>query len=116
MALLPKRRHTNSRRQEIGRRFPGHCAWVRGHACCVPGCLANDIECAHVRSGTDGGTGMKPSDWWTISLCTAHHAEQHLIGEAAFERRYEIDLKAIARAFASQSPHRLRWRVSKGAS
>ena len=29
--------------------------------------------------------GRKPSDWFTISLCREHHAEQHTIGEASFE-------------------------------
>jgi hypothetical protein len=106
---LPARRHRNSRRQESGRRFPGHRAWVRGHGCSVPGCTATDIECAHVRTGTDGATGIRPSDWWTISLCSAHHAEQHRIGEAAFEERYQIDLRALAEQFARASPHRQRW-------
>jgi hypothetical protein len=107
--LLPQRRHRNSKRGDEQRRFPGHCAWVRGHRCSVPGCTATDIECAHVRDGTDGAMGVKPSDWWTVSLCSAHHAEQHRIGEAKFEQRYRIDLKAVASAFARSSPHRSRW-------
>ena len=114
MALLPKRRHSNSRRQHVGRRFPNHCAWVRGHACSVSGCAAQDIECAHVRRGTDGAAGVKPSDLWTVSLCAAHHAEQHSIGEGAFEARYMLDLKALARTFARLSPHRLSWQDGIG--
>jgi hypothetical protein len=110
MIQLPDRRHRNSGRHHAGRRFPGHRAWVRGHACSVPGCVSTDMECAHVRLGTDGGIGVKPSDWWTVSLCIHHHAEQHLIGEAAFETRYCIDLKALAQLFAARSPHRVRWR------
>jgi hypothetical protein len=90
--MLPRRLHQNSRRQEDGKRCPAHRKWVRGHACSVPGCEGRPIECAHVRDGTDGGAGMKPSDWWTISLCREHHAEQHRIGEAPFERRHKIDL------------------------
>ena len=109
MVVLPKRRHSNSRRQDVGRRFPGHCAWVRGHACSVAGCIAQDIECAHARRGTDGAAGVKPSDWWTVSLCSAHHAEQHRIGELAFEERHSVDLKALARIFAQRSPHRFAW-------
>jgi len=65
------------------------------------------IECAHVRTGTGGGTGLKPSDRWTISLCHLHHAEQHRIGEAAFQARHGIDLLALAELFAARSPH---WR------
>lgn len=90
------------------RSCPSHRAWVRRHRCCVPECRQTPIECAHVRSRTDGGTGLKPSDRWTVSLCRAHHAEQHHIGEAAFEERYGIDLHALAEAFARRSPH---WRA-----
>jgi hypothetical protein len=85
---------------------PGHRAWVRRHCCSVPGCSRRPIECAHVRHGTDGGTGIKPSDKWAISLCEFHHREQHQIGERAFERLYAIDLVALAEAFARRSPHR----------
>ena len=88
------------------RSCPAHRAWVRKHRCSVPSCLAGPIECAHVRSGTDGGCALKPSDRWTISLCRAHHAEQHRIGELAFEKLYELDLIALAQAFAARSPHR----------
>lgn len=90
-------------------RSPAHTAWVRSHACCVPGCTRRPIEAAHVRTGTDGGTGMKPGDQWTISLCggpEGHHTEQHRIGEPEFERRHGIDMKALAREFAQRSPHR----------
>lgn len=103
--MLPKRLHQNSRRQEDGKRCPAHRKWVRGHACSVLGCESRPIECAHVREGTDGGAGMKPSDKWTISLCRDHHAEQHRIGEAAFERRYRIDLRVLAEQFLRRSPH-----------
>lgn len=88
------------------RECAAHRAWVRLHHCSVPGCSNLKIECAHVRAGTDGGQGLKPSDRWCLSLCSDHHAEQHRIGEIAFARRYGIDLKAIASAFASRSPHR----------
>jgi hypothetical protein len=71
----------------------------------VGGCEQLPIECAHVRKGTDGGQGLKPSDRWTISLCREHHAEQHRIGEAAFEKRYGLDLIALAEEFARRSPH-----------
>ena len=68
--------------------------------------MARPIECAHVRRDTDGGTGLKPSDRWTISLCRDHHIEQHQIGEAAFEKRYGIDMRALAEEFAGRSPRR----------
>lgn len=97
-----------ARRVRGNRCCPAHRAWVRRHRCSVPGCDAAQIECAHVRSETDGGLGLKPSDKWTISLCRQHHAEQHKIGEAAFEKRYALDLGGLAAEFARRSPH---WRV-----
>jgi hypothetical protein len=86
----------------------GHRAWVRRHCCSVPGCRQRPIECAHVRIGTDGGAGMKPSDKWVLSLCTSHHREQHRIGEHAFEQLYCLDLKSLASEFAARSPYRRR--------
>ena len=94
------------RRLASSRSCPAHRAWVRRHRCSVPGCFAGPIECAHVRSGTDGGCALKPSDRWAISLCRTHHAEQHFIGEAAFEIRYNLDLVALAEVFTARSPHR----------
>ena len=108
MMRLPGRRHRNSGRS-YERRCPGHCAWVRGHSCSVPGCDRGPIECAHVRSCGDGGVGLKPSDRNTISLCHHHHAEQHRIGESAFQTRYGVDLVELARMFDERSPHRGRW-------
>jgi hypothetical protein len=50
---------------------------------------------------------VKPSDKWAISLCVVHHREQHRLGEATFETRHGIDLKALATEFARRSPN---WR------
>ena len=82
-----------------------HRTWVRRHRCSVPGCRLLPIECAHVRNGTDGGLGLKPSDKWTISLCGHHHVEQHELGEAGFEARYDLNLFELAREFARRSPY-----------
>ena len=95
-------------RQKIGRQprsCPAHRAWVRKHHCSVPGCLGAPIECAHVRTGTDGGAGLKPSDRWCISLCARHHAEQHRIGERRFEQKHALCLVELAELFARRSPH-----------
>jgi hypothetical protein len=91
-------------RERVKRSCPGHRAWVRRHDCSVRGCRRGPIECAHVRSGTDGGAGLKPSDKWTISLCEFHHREQHRVGEKAFEKTYSIDLRLLAEEFARRSP------------
>jgi hypothetical protein len=101
---LPKLLKERERRSDE-RSCPAHRAWVRRHRCCVPECSSRSIECAHVRTGTDGGLAVKPSDRWTLSLCREHHREQHQIGERAFQRRYEIDLYDLAVEFARRSPH-----------
>lgn len=111
---LPKRRKRRaSGREQPQIRCAGHLAWVRGHACSVGGASGHGcggkIEAAHVRGGTDGGLGVKPSDTYTIPLCSDHHAEQHRIGEAAFCKRYAIDMIAIANGLARISPHRTKW-------
>ena len=103
--LLPKRTKRPKASPDL-RSCPGHRAWVRSYRCCVLGCTDGPVECAHVRRGTDGGQGLKPSDRWSISLCQAHHAEQHQIGESSFEKRYNLDLLALATEFAAKSPHR----------
>jgi hypothetical protein len=83
-----------------------HRSWVKQHRCSVVNCRRTPIECAHVRGGTDGGAGLKPSDRWVISLCRVHHREQHEIGEAAFEEKYSIRLKDLAQEFTQRSPCR----------
>lgn len=103
--MLPAKIDRKSHRENVGKRSPGHCNFVRGHECSVKGCEGRPIEVAHVRTGTGGGMGVKPSDRWTISLCRAHHAEQHRIGERAFETAAGLDMKTLAAEFARKSPH-----------
>jgi hypothetical protein len=103
--MLPKRLATNSTKADTGRRSPAHRAWVRGFACSVPGCQLRPIECAHVRRANNRGTGIKPSDAFTVSLCREHHDESHR-GERTFEAKYGLDLLALAQEFFRASPHR----------
>lgn len=110
---LPRRRKAPSMkvRERPQVRLPAHLKWIRGHECAIAGkhdCEGR-IEAAHVRTGTDGGLGVKPSDWWTIPLCSAAHAEQHRIGEKAFEERYGIKMMRIATALWMRSPQWVKW-------
>ena len=91
--------------KKASRSCAAHRSWVRRHRCSVRGCRKLPIECVHVRNGTDGGVGLKPSDKWTISLCQFHHLEQHAIGEPAFEAKYDLDLRELASEFARRSPY-----------
>src|ERR1700681_3706475 len=84
--------------------WPRHRRWVRSHGCCVPHCYAADVEFAHLRSAANAGTGQKPHDAFGVSLCRTHHDEQHSLGVDAFERKYGIELWALAAEFARRSP------------
>lgn len=105
-ARLPRRVRRESLPHSPRRECAAHRAWVRRHHCSVADCLKLPIECAHVHRDTNGGMAIKPSDHWTISLCSAHHREQHELGETEFEKRYRIDMRELALEFACRSPHR----------
>ncbi len=54
------------------------------------------MQAAHVRSGTDGGMGMKPSDRYSVPLCPDCHAQQHRVGELSFWAALGIDPLNVA--------------------
>ena len=86
----------------------GHLRWIRQHFCAVNGLDGHEcrgrIEAHHVRLGTDGGVGMKPSDHWTVPLCGTAHRSLHDKGQVSLETLHDIDLKEIAEGLASRSP------------
>ena len=111
--MIPKRRKTpkmGTRTDSGPIRSQGHLAWVRGHECSATGFnnCGGRMEAHHVRRGADGGTGRKPGDDRCVPLCATHHEEFHRLGHDTFERKYGIDLDAIAKALWKNSPHRLR--------
>jgi hypothetical protein len=77
------------------RRRANHLTFVRQLPCVVCG-KAPPSEAAHVRSGSDGGTGIKPSDRYCLSLCTSCHALQHEFGELRFWSTLRIDPLNVA--------------------
>jgi len=62
------------------------------------------VDFAHLRSAANAGKGQKPLDIFGVSLCRAHHDEQHHLGVEDFNRKYGIDLWALAVEFARRSP------------
>lgn len=85
MAVAPRipREVKRGKRKPNLRRSAEHLAFVRRLPCVV--CFKDGpSEAAHVRNKTDGGTGLKPSDRFTVPLCMEHHAEQHNRGELTF--------------------------------
>ena len=84
--------------------WPRHERFVRSHHCSVPGCRCGPIRFAHIRSAANSGTGIRPNASFGVSLCHTHHLEQHNIGQPAFERKYGLDLFALAAEFMRRSP------------
>jgi hypothetical protein len=80
--MLPKKkaRQRSGIERAPKRIWPRHRRHVRSHCCCVPGCA--------------GG----------VSLCVAHHDEQHDKGAETFQRKYKIDLWKLAAEFTRTSP------------
>lgn len=84
-------------------RSQAHCNHVRRHACSKCGAMSG-IEVAHLRRGSGAGTGQKPDDWNTLSLCGPCHRRQHSVGEGTFWAG--DDPEAIVAAFIKASPKR----------
>lgn len=89
------------RRKPSSRRNPAHLDFIRSLPCLKCGAPAPS-EAAHIRIGTDGGTGLKPSDKFAAPLChRCHIAEQHQRGERSFWGELGIDpLDVAARLYA----------------
>ncbi len=106
LTRLPSRRKRPKSGIERGpqRVWPKHERWVRSFSCIVPGCQNTPIEFMHVRSAANSGTGLKPHSAFGVCGCREHHAEQHQIGQRAFEAKYSIDLMALALEFMRRSP------------
>ena len=72
------------------RRRMQHLTFARQLSCVACG-KAAPSEAAHVRSGSDAGAGIKPSDRYSVSLCTGCHVLQHQFGELTFWSVLRID-------------------------
>lgn len=70
-----------------------HLAFIRTLPCIRTGRLG--VDAAHIRKGTDGGIGIKPSDCWVVPLCSEQHRRQHQIGELSFFKNMEA-VRALA--------------------
>ena len=72
-----------------------HLAFVRQLSCVACG-KAAPSEAAHVRTGTDGGVGLKPGDRYAVPLCSTCHGKQHQVGELTFWSALRIDPVNVA--------------------
>lgn len=79
---------------------PARRAWVASLPCGVHPvwhglCDAGPRDNAHIESG---GAGRKADSDTVIPLCRRHHETLHRVGRVSFERRYGVDLAALAAA------------------
>lgn len=100
--MLPRR--LPKRKAKSGRwKSQAHCNWLRGFACCA--CDSDVcIEVSHIRIGTDGGMGRKPSDYYSLPLCKICHQSLHQKGERTFYDVNNISALELAVEFAKASP------------
>ncbi len=68
-----------------------HADRVRSLGCCVRGCGRLPIHTHHAKSRGAGGVAKD-----LVNLCWWHHAEYHQIGRLTWQRKYHLDLAAIA--------------------
>ena len=98
---IPRAVSKPARRTDV-RRNRQHKDFVRSLPCVSCGAAPRN-QAAHIRCGTDGGTGLKPHDKWTLPLCAVCHERQHREGELSFFSALRIDSYRLAERL---------WRIS----
>jgi hypothetical protein len=87
----PRYQHVRKPNTRIRR---DHREWINSLPCLRCG-RPGPSECAHVRTYTDGGTSLRPSDRYCLPLCAGCHRidqdSQHELGEASFYAALGID-------------------------
>jgi hypothetical protein len=78
-------------------RNPAYLVWLRKQNCLISGTSA---QCAHhVRLRTNGGKGMKPSDYFCIPLTNDYHTTGmyalHMIGEETFFLKFKVEIEKV---------------------
>lgn len=76
-------------------RDPAYLKSFRDAACIVCGARDGTVVGAHIRTGHEGGMGLKPDDDLTLPLCYRCHMDQH--DNPTPEWWLEKVVKAIAR-------------------
>lgn len=82
----------------------GYMAWLRTKNCVVTGSKA---QCAHhIRLGTNGGSSLKPSDYFCIPLENEYHTHGplavHKIGEDTFLKKFKLNKEELFIGYLSE--------------
>ncbi len=85
-------------------RNTGYLSWIRKQSCIISGAKA---QCAHhIRLGTNGGSALKPSDYFCIPLLNKFHTTGseaiHIIGEASFFDFFDIEISSIFQGYLAK--------------
>lgn len=86
-------------------RSQSHLGHVRKHACCVCDSEVN-IQAAHLRIGTDGSMGAKPSDYFATPMCGQCHNTSHTVGEVTWWHSVGKEPMTIIEELIKTSPKR----------
>lgn len=74
----------------------------RKHPCLFTG--KTDVEVAHIRNGSNAGTGRKPDDYYTVPIAWSIHREEHQHGSVRtflkYFGMYPLSLFSVVRAYA----------------
>ncbi len=109
MFVNTKPRRQNSHKADADRRVPAYLQWLRGRQCAVGGTCAGTIEACHVDAAGGKGTGLKVADKHAIPMCAAHHGESHQAGVLTFQKRHNVNLIGLSRAYWQAWPGRFGW-------
>lgn len=71
-----------------------HLNFIRKQPCIITG---QKTQACHIRILTDGGTSIKPSDYFCIGLHKDLHRQQHYLGEISFYQKWSINPFKIAK-------------------
>ena len=85
-----------AKRKPNPRRAAEHLAFVREIGTCLACGRIGKCEAMHIRNRTDGGTGLKPSDRFSVPGCAECHHRQHSTGELTFWGELGIDPLDVA--------------------
>jgi hypothetical protein len=101
---IPARRADPKKRRFADRRQPDFIQWLLQEPCCITNKRtghwnrANEsfilVDPAHIKTRSTGGDDL----YNAVPLAHHLHEEQHRIGIKSFQRKYGVDLVAIAKA------------------
>lgn len=78
-----------------------HRARVASHPCLI--CGMTLVQAHHLRECFPRTMGVRIGDDKVVPLCSAHHAELHLVNHERFWARHHINARAIAKALYAET-------------